>query len=296
MTKKIICKICSSDKTFFLYRLPFFKVYRCSTCGTGFANKKFTKEDFDRIYAESYYDSWKGTENKLSKDVKNQVKNMKLKTFGNYLNLLKTNSLKKKKLLDVGCATGYLLEKAKQLGYDPYGVEYSHFAAKEAAKRFPKKIFSGSLEQAKYKSSFFDVVTLIDVIEHVEDPQKQMKEVKRILKPNGHIIVVTPNLESLWSKILKSNWTNLKEEHIFYFTPSSLKFLIKKSGFEILYSSVVTKHLTLNYIYSHFKSYPTPILGTISELFKLLPNKVRNIPFPIKTGDYIIMARLITKK
>lgn len=296
MEKNLICKICLSKRSSLLYQLPFFNVYKCHRCGTGFADKKFKQSDFDRIYAESYYDSWKGTDNKLSKEVKKQVKNMKIKTFDSYLKkITKIESLKNKKLLDVGCATGYLLEKAKQLGAEVHGVEYSRFASREAQKKFPNKVFSGFLEQANYKRSFFDVITLIDVIEHVENPIKQMREVKRILKQNGLIIVVTPNLESLWSKLLKNKWTNLKEEHIFYFTPSSLQLLIKKSGFEVLFESVVTKYLTLNYIYSHFKSYPTPILGTISKLFKLLPNKIRNIPFPIQTGDYLILAKLVKK-
>ena len=282
------CKICSSSKTFLYNNFPFFPVIACDSCGTLFAKNPPKEDRMDEIYSDTYYEGWKGVSNKLS----DQTRDMKIYTFSAYLNLLKVNtSIKKTKLLDIGCATGYLLEAAKKEGADCYGVEVSPFGAKESNKKFPGKIFCGTLEGAKYQNNFFDIITMTDLIEHVIDPVSFLKEVFRILKPGGYILIITPNFQSWWSKILGKRWTNFKEEHLFYFSPESLKFLMNKTNFEIISEKAVSKYLNLDYIYSQFTVFPTPGLYHISRTFPLFPKAIRVKNFPIGTGDYLVLAK-----
>jgi len=282
------CKICKSKDTSLYHQFKFFPVIECSTCGTLFAKHPPKESRLEEIYGDEYYEGWKGTKKKLT----NKTREMKIYTFSFYLKLLsKFTSLRGKKVLDIGCATGYLLESARKIGCDCYGVELSPFGAREAGKKFPGRIFNGTLEKANYQRGTFDVITMTDLIEHVQDPTSFMDEVKRILKSNGYILLVTPNFHSWWSKILGKRWTNFKEEHLFYFSPKSLKILADISDFQIVFEKPISKFLSLDYIYSQFTVFPTPILYHISRLFKYFPGFIKYKPFPIGTGDYLSILR-----
>lgn len=285
------CKICNSNKTALYHNFSFFPVIICNSCGTLFAKEPPKSERLKEIYNEEYYKAWKGT----AKQLTDETRKMKILTFSMYLKLLSNYAtLKGKNLLDIGCATGYLLEAAKKMGCNCYGVEISPFGAKESSKIFPGKIYQGTLEKARFKDARFDIITMTDLIEHVVDPVVFMEEAKRILKPNGLILLVTPNFYSWWSKILGKKWTNFKEEHLFYFSPQSLKVLADISGLKIIFEKPVSKFLSLDYIYSQFSAFPTPVLFHISRLFPLFPSAIRSKPFPIGTGDYLQILRKVT--
>ncbi|MBI2596284.1 class I SAM-dependent methyltransferase [Candidatus Daviesbacteria bacterium] len=272
--------------------MPFFDLYHCNQCNLYFAVGGITNEKLKKIYNKDYFRFWHGTTPTLTKEVKDNVRKMKKKTFASYLKLVENlTTLNGKKLLDIGCATGFLLELAKEKGCDCYGTEISTFAAKEAEKKFPGKIYCGDFEKMPYKKTGFDIITMADVIEHLPNPISILQKVKKILKPNGYLIIVTPNIASFWAKILGKRWTNFKEEHIYYFSPKSLKILSQKSNLQIIHEKSVSKFLTLEYIYSHFRTYPTPFLGLVSNVFLLLPKFIQRLPFPIKTGDYLMLLK-----
>ncbi len=286
--KRIRCKICKSDKTYLYHKFDFFPVIGCKNCGTFFAKNVPKEKRMREIYGDEYYKGWEGMNNKLT----SSTKKMKVYTFSAYFKYVsKFLSLKNKKILDIGCATGYLLEAAKKEGCDCYGVELSTFGAEEASKKFPGRIFNGTLEEARYEAHYFDFITMTDLIEHVVDPVKFLKEAKRILKPDGYILIVTPDLSSWWSKLMRTRWTNFKEEHLFYFCPKSLKILADMCGFEIVSGKPISKFLSLDYIYSQFTVFPTPVFYQISRLFPFLPEPIRLRAFPIGTGDYLLVIK-----
>jgi 2-polyprenyl-3-methyl-5-hydroxy-6-metoxy-1,4-benzoquinol methylase len=284
----LTCKICKSENIFLYHTFKFFPVLGCRECGTLFAEHPPKQERMDEIYGNDYYKGWEGMNNRLTR----YTKSMKVYTFSAYFKLFsKFTHMKNKKLLDVGCATGYLLEAAKKMGCDCYGVELSPFGATEASKKFPGRIFNGTLEEARYKSESFDIITLTDLIEHVIDPVEFLKEVKRILKPGGFILIVTPDFHSWWAKFMKNKWTNFKEEHLFYFSSKSLKTLAGIVNLKTLYEKPVSKFLSLEYIYSQFTVFPTPIFYHISRIFPFFPAKIRLTPFPIGTGDILMILK-----
>jgi 2-polyprenyl-3-methyl-5-hydroxy-6-metoxy-1,4-benzoquinol methylase len=136
------------------------------------------------------------------------------------------------RLLDVGCAMGSMLEEAKAAGWDPAGVETSEFAAKYAAEHTGCPVYAGTLEKAAFPSESFDVVTLMDVIEHVPEPAALIKEIFRVLRPGGVLFIVTPNFSSffvwLYGPKAYGVWP---EHHVVYFQPSTAQNLLRKSGF-----------------------------------------------------------------
>lgn len=136
------------------------------------------------------------------------------------------------RLLDVGCALGFMLHEAKAVGWEPMGVETSPFAAKYAAEHNDCRVITGTLNQAHFEDNSFDVITLMDVIEHVPEPRELMVEVHRILRPGGVVFMVTPNFGSLFIKLYGARAYGIgPEEHVTYFQPSTISRLLRQCGF-----------------------------------------------------------------
>ena len=105
------------------------------------------------------------------------------------------------RLLDVGCATGqFLAEMASYPGWEVTGVEPSESAAAFARQAYSFPIYQSDLVSAGFPDGAFDVVTLWDVFEHLHDPLAMLAEVRRILVPNGVLIMRTPSLDS-WDRV-----------------------------------------------------------------------------------------------
>jgi len=140
------------------------------------------------------------------------------------------------RLLDVGCGNGQLLSRMKGLGWDVYGTEPDPQAAGIAKGQMNlDKASYGMLEDIKYPDNYFDVITMNHVIEHVYDPVSTLQECRRILKPTGIIVIATPNVNGLASRIFGENARHLEvPRHLFLFSPKSIKAVLVKSGFKLI--------------------------------------------------------------
>jgi SAM-dependent methyltransferase len=133
----------------------------------------------------------------------------------------------------VGCGTGGLLDWLKKHGWHVYGVEISKQAA-EYGNKYELNIFNGELIEAKYPSAFFDVVVINQVLEHLYDPKKTLKEIHRILKTDGTLIVGVPNIDSYEAKVFGRYWSALDiPRHLYHFNLRSLKLLVEENNFNI---------------------------------------------------------------
>lgn len=136
------------------------------------------------------------------------------------------------KLLDVGCGGGRFLNRMKKKGWIVEGAETDPKAAERVFKKYQIPVKAGDLYQAKYPSASFDAVTLSHMIEHDLDPLKLLREVFRVLKPNGTMVVLTPNIVSLGHRKFGKNWRGLEPpRHIHLFSPNSLRTCAEKEGF-----------------------------------------------------------------
>jgi 2-polyprenyl-3-methyl-5-hydroxy-6-metoxy-1,4-benzoquinol methylase len=137
-------------------------------------------------------------------------------------------------LLDVGCATGDLLLAAQERGWRVHGVEVSPYAARVAAGR-RLEVTVGLLRESHLPEHSFDAVTLLDVIEHLEDPHAELSEMRRLLRPGGVLCIETPNWGSIYRRLLGRRWAALQPRlHILYFDVQSLRTLLQRTGFEVV--------------------------------------------------------------
>jgi len=136
--------------------------------------------------------------------------------------------------LEVGCSTGILLSLLKNRNWEVWGVEPSESAL--AAKKKGIRIINKFFQDAKLPGEYFDVVILNHTLEHLENPLSILIKAKSLLKKKGIIFIDVPNFGSLSARLLGKHWAYLMpEEHIWHFTPVTLKKLIRKSGFKPIY-------------------------------------------------------------
>ena len=136
-------------------------------------------------------------------------------------------------LLDVGCAYGFLLVAARNLGYEPRGVEISEAAAAYARGTYDLDVLTGSIEDTRLAPESVDVVTLADVIEHLTAPAAVVDRIHGLLKPGGRLLILTPDLESLAARALGRHWWALLDDHYFYFSRYTLPRFLARHGFAV---------------------------------------------------------------
>jgi len=137
------------------------------------------------------------------------------------------------KLLDVGCGSGGFLQRMRATGWDVYGIEVDPQAGKIAQDAVGAHVHIGSLAEAAFPDDSFDAVTMNHVIEHVHDPIGILRECRRVLKPSGHLVVVTPNVNSIGHSRFQQNWYGLDPpRHLYLFSQATLLASVQKAGFQ----------------------------------------------------------------
>jgi 2-polyprenyl-3-methyl-5-hydroxy-6-metoxy-1,4-benzoquinol methylase len=211
------------------------RIVKCCKCGLIYTNPRIDQTRIHQNYtsmADDYYVQEEAGRRKSADSI--------LKYLG------KIN--KKGRILDVGCATGFLLDQARKGGWEVYGVELSSWAVDYARNKLQlPNITQGSLKEADYPANFFDAVVLKDVIEHLTDPKETLEQIRHVLKPSGIMCCNTPDIDSLASKILGAKWWGIKQSHLTYFNKNSLSALFKATGFVPLKVRSHARTFTLNY-------------------------------------------------
>lgn len=137
------------------------------------------------------------------------------------------------RLLEIGCACGFLLQAARERGFAAQGVEMSAWASAYARDQLGLDVRTGTLEAAAFADGQFDVVVLADVIEHLFDPPATVREIRRVLAPGGRLLLLTPDVGSLMARLAGPRWWGLLDDHYFYFSRSTLRRLLEREGFAI---------------------------------------------------------------
>lgn len=199
-----------------------------------------------------------------------------------------------KKVLDVGCWTGLFAKYALAYAKEVVGIDPGEKAIELARKLAPKAKFTvGSAEKLPFFKNSFDAVTLFDVLEHV--PQKKeeevIREINRVLKPNGHLVITTPNKHFL-SILMDPAYFLYGHRH---YSLKALQKMLKQNGFQIIHSftqggllSSIVPNISLlaKYILKRQIQFPARIRKVVEENYKkrgflsntIVAKKVRSSP------------------
>lgn len=209
-----------------------FKINNCNYCGLLFTQDVPAQEEIGRYYhAEQYIshsDTSKGLVNKLYHIVRKQT----LK--GKYKLVKTTTGLPKGNILDIGSGTGAFLNTMHSAGWTITGIEPDETARNNANQLYGIQAIEPGLSVSLHAESF-DAITMWHVLEHVHQLDGQMKELNRLLKPGGRILIAVPNHTSYDARHYGKYWAAWDvPRHLYHFSPSSMKVLCNHSGLEIM--------------------------------------------------------------
>jgi 2-polyprenyl-3-methyl-5-hydroxy-6-metoxy-1,4-benzoquinol methylase len=228
---KIFCPICRSGSIFnYSKGDPYLK--ECKNCKIVFTYS--LPEDLAGAYGEDYYKIW----------YEKQLK-QRMTLWRRRLKIVK-KFCKSGKLLDVGTGDGLFLKVAKTANFDVCGTEISPTAVSTAKDLYGLDIHLTEIENAEFEENYYDIITIWHVIEHVKNPLEVLKKVYCISKPGAVVFVATPNLDKHVSRLiyrLKSGkpypfYSPKGEQHLFHFTEYTLGKIIKKEGFNLIFTGV----------------------------------------------------------
>jgi 2-polyprenyl-3-methyl-5-hydroxy-6-metoxy-1,4-benzoquinol methylase len=183
------------------------------------------------------------------------------------------------RLLDVGAGSGILVEQARARGYKAAGIEPSRWLQACAQERgLPVEL--GTLPHSALPGPF-DVVTLIDVIEHVLEPVELLREARRVLAPDGHVVVVTPDVGALVPRLLGYRWWHFRLAHVGYFDRTTLRQAFERAGLELVSLSRPTWVLDVGYLIERVSAYLPPAVRVPP------PALLRRLWVPLTLGDVL---------
>lgn len=142
------------------------------------------------------------------------------------------------KFLDVGCGVGLCLQMAEEAGYEAWGVEINVRSATYARETLGRRVVNSDLAGAGFAEGTFSVVLLSHVLEHLANPTAVFDEIRRVLAPDGIVIIDVPNMDGLQARLLRDRWSGWAPEmHVWQFTPRTLGRSLEVFGFEPVYTT-----------------------------------------------------------
>lgn len=185
-------------------------------------------ENLGKYYESVDYISHTDSKRSLFEKCYHFVKSIALK---NKLNLVNSLQPEKGSVLDIGAGTGDFLSVVKENGWNTIGVEPS-----EKAKAIAKKKGVSFVDQtSELENNSLDVITMWHVLEHVPNLDNQIKELKRLLKPNGSLIIAVPNFKSFDAKHYGNFWAAYDVPiHFWHFSKSAIKKLFAKEDMKLV--------------------------------------------------------------
>jgi len=304
MKKLLKCEICSGKRFKFLFKqtdknfdIPGeFSLYKCEDCGIIFINPQPTGKELQSYYPKETYYSF----NKVVTKEESRKEKLKIFLYDLYFNpgnkkylqkiffspilpyLRGTSIMPGKKLLDFGCGSGQFLYEMAELGMKPHGVDPGDID-RENLRKFNIK---NNLKEAKYPKEHFDLITMNQVLPHLNNPSRTLYELNRVLKKKGIFILGIPNSRSLAQRFFKKDWYQLDvPRHLFNFSDKILIRLLRKNGFKIIkirFSSRTDQFVNSFYYKMNFKKG-----GKIYGLLKVLSIPLVMAVNLLKTGDQI---------
>lgn len=218
----INCSLCGTNKADLVFKRKdmaynisdvYFSIVRCRKCGLVYVNPRPTEEEIKGYYTNEFYDVQADRE-RLLKDKKEQL-------------LLKYDFVKDfspGKMLDIGCQKGEFMYFMRQKGWEVRGVEFSS----RPPNLFDLDIFYGDISSAGYPDGVFDMVTLWAVLEHAYKPKEMLKDVNRILKPGGVVVMLVTNFNSPAASFMRHDDI---PRHTTLFTEKTIKRMLHLAGF-----------------------------------------------------------------
>jgi 2-polyprenyl-3-methyl-5-hydroxy-6-metoxy-1,4-benzoquinol methylase len=245
------CNLCDATRAREIFVKNGFSLVQCRSCGLVYVDDPPAADELRRLYS---FDAGYHTTCVGDKSADTALHRRSAREYYDLLSRYKSGG----SLLDVGCSTGFFLRVARDQGWETCGLEISPDTASLARDRYGLDVLTGTLEETTFPANRFDAVTLWDVIEHVQDPVTTMSIVHRILKDDGLVAFLTPNVGGLFPRAayaaarIIDYWPHPEPpHHLFQFSKTTARRLVTRTGFTV--RQVVDKRIPLAYTFGGLK-------------------------------------------
>ncbi len=226
MTITKICRLCSSSSVELIYSTAQdyitgekFEVWQCKNCAIAFTLP--IPADLSDYYPKNY--------RRYNPLILNILKFLYRQRARKWARGFENPGV----AFELGCGDGLMLDTLRNLDWKVIGSERTAQSAYFARHKLELPVFVGGFDSLK-PAPLFDLIFLFQVLEHLEDPARILKQLGQFIKPNGKIIISVPNFDSWQSKVSKEKWFHLDvPRHLHHFSIPSLQIHLRESGLEI---------------------------------------------------------------
>lgn len=242
------CPVCGDSQVSSGLDCGAFKFARCVTCGHLYQNPRPRATDLINRYDEEYKDyEVENSANFLDlmlkglRDVK--IAEVELELVADLAAGTADAAIdgdegfsrhRKPRFLDIGCATGALVEHFQVRGWEATGLEVCRPAAEYGIRNRGVRILVKDLQSAAFEEDHFDLIHSSHVLEHIPEPVDFLSEQFRVLRPGGYLAVTTPNTSSLQFRLFGARWRSAIADHVHLFSRPRLRNILRDIGFEVI--------------------------------------------------------------
>jgi SAM-dependent methyltransferase len=200
-------------------------MFRCGRCGTLFVSPPPLVEDTDKIYTDAYHGATSGYFAKVEKKLRRSAGRVrKLKRY-----------VRGGRFLDVGCNGGFMVQAAREAGFDAFGIDIDAVSIAYAREHYGAHFETTHVEEFATRGGSFDLIYCSEVVEHVPQPLPFLAAIAAVLAPGGYLFITTPDVGHWRVPCDIRRWDAFSPPwHCTLFTEKGLRAGLARSGFEIV--------------------------------------------------------------
>ena len=268
-----------NDKVFSARRLPdriHYQILRCPQDGMIWSSPVLPAEHAAKLYARSSF------------SYVDEVENL----TATYLSVLKEvldNIKFEAAILEIGCGNGFVLEALDKKGFHHLqGIEPSQDAVQKSSPHIRGKIINNMFDEGIFPEGTFDLIYFFQTLDHIYDPNKLIAQCFKLLKPGGHIVAFQHDIEAWSARLLGELSPIIDVEHIYLFSPRTLKAIFEKHGFSVEHVYSPVNQTSLRHLL-----WLTPIPQGIKEMLLKAPWKCLSRSIRVKLGNLCLVAKKV---
>lgn len=235
------CPICGGVSARLIGVKDELRVLRCSNCTVHYSERSLEVSQLSELYSRAYFHGGKAGYPAYEAD-----ESLHRARSRGYLKDLMAHTSSPGSLLDVGCATGFFLDEARQSGWDVRGCEVSEWAATYAQKRFGLDVVHAPFPTPQLGPRQYDAVTFLNVFEQLPDPHAAERVLRDLVKPGGLLALETWDVDALVVRLSGMKWHKYRPyETPIYLNRHSLTTLFRPEEWTLVEYRARTKWITL---------------------------------------------------
>ena len=285
--KNVNCPLCNSNQKKLLYKGKSIKNiskenFKCTSEDLAVYNNIYKCKNCDMIYQSPILNS--NVIIDMYKNIRDpkylKKKGERTRTFENYVNLIKRFLRKDSKILEIGSYTGVFLKLMKDQNFMIEGLELSDWARGISKENINISVYKEELREfCKKRNELYDGICLWDVIEHYDNPIKELQFMNKILKKDGYLFLYTVDAGSSIFTLLGKRYPFLMIMHLVYFSRKTIRKALEKRGFKVILIKRHKRYISKKYLFNRFDI----IFGSFSLIFK----KIVALYFDITKKEFI---------